>query len=161
MFALTRRAAATGFTLIEILVVVVILGLLAGIVIAQFVDSRKDAEQTAFVSSGRIFAEAAVRFHLDTGSYPEDSSSGDLPAGFEDYITPNQWVGGTPIGGVWDSENNSFGIISAMGVHFNGTGATRDDAYMQEIDAVVDNGDLATGFFRKIAGDRYYFIVAD
>ncbi len=161
MITLTRRAATTGFTLIEILIVVVILGVLAAIVIPQFTDASEDAQRQAFITSGLTFAKAAVRFQLDTGAYPEDSGSGTLPAGFGDYITYNQWVGGTPIGGVWDSENNSFGIISALGVHFNGTGATRDDAYMQEIDAVVDDGVLATGFFRKIAATRYYFIVLD
>jgi len=62
---------------------------------------------------------------------------------------------------VWDSENNSFGVISALGVHFNGTGDTRDDAFMQQIDANLDDGDLATGGLQKIADDRYYFIVAD
>ena len=68
---------------------------------------------------------------------------------------------GTPIGGVWDSANNAFGILSALGVHFDGTGTTQDDTYMQEIDAAFDDGSLTTGYFRKIAGNRYYFIVAE
>ncbi len=70
-------------------------------------------------------------------------------------------MGGTTIGGVWDSVNNSFGITSAIGVHFNGVGETRKDPYMREIDAAIDDGDLQTGWFQKIAGKRYYFIVAD
>ena len=73
----------------------------------------------------------------------------------------NKWEGGTPIGGVWDAENNSFGLTSSIGVHFNGMGKTRDDAYMQQIDAAMDDGDLATGGFRKIAGDRYYMVVVE
>jgi len=32
---------------------------------------------------------------------------------------------------------------------------------MQQIDEITDDGDLATGAFRKIADDRYYFIVAE
>ena len=152
--------ARAGFTLLEILIVVVILGILAAIVIVQVVDAREDAERTAFMTCGRIFAEAAARYHLDNGVYPEDSGSGTLPDGFGDYITSNQWEGGTPIGGVWDSENNSFGITSAIGVHFQ-FGPAKDDAYMQQIDADIDDGVLATGGFRKIAGNRYYFIVAD
>ncbi len=140
---------------------VVILGILAAIVIAQFRDVTQDAEQQAFISSGRIFADASVRFWLDNGVYLEDSSSGDLPVGFGDYINYNQWEGGTPIGGVWDSENNSFGFTHCLGVHFDGSGETRDDAYMQVSDANIDDDDLTTGYFRKIAGDRYYYIVAE
>ena len=150
-----------GFTLIEILIVVVILGILASIVIAQFRDASDDAVRATFLINGKTFVESAMRFRLDTGQFLEDSSSGALPAGFEQYVQPEKWVGGTPIGGVWDAELNSFGITSALGVHFNGSGATRDDAYMVQLDAAVDDGDLATGGFRKIAGDRYYFIIAD
>ena len=154
------RAGAAGFTLIEILIVLTLLGILAAIVIAQITNFTEDVERQAFITSGRTFAEAAERFNLDNGIYPEDSASGALPAGFGDYITYNQWEGGTPIGGVWDSDHD-FGISSAIGVHFDGTGATRDDAYMQEIDSAVDNGDLSTGFFRKLANERYYFVLLD
>lgn len=150
-----------GFTLIEILIVVVILGILASVVIAQFRNASDDAARAAFLINGKTFVESAMRFQLDTGQFPEDSGSGFLPAGFEQYIQAEKWVGGTPIGGVWDSELNSFSITSAIGVHFNGAGVTRDNAYMQQVDAMVDDGDLATGGFQQIANDRYYFIIKD
>ncbi len=154
-------AYRTGFTLIEILIVVVILGILASIVVAQFVDMSDGARQTTFIGNGQTFRAQAVVFELNTGEYPENSASGVLPQGFGYYVQHTNWVGDTPIGGVWDSERNSFGITSCIGVHFNGVGETRDDAYMQQIDEITDDGDLATGAFRKIAADRYYFIVAE
>ncbi len=59
-------------------------------------------------------------------------------------------------------EADSYGLTSALGVHFkNGTGDRKDDAYMQVIDAIIDDGDLSTGVFRKLAGRRYYFVVAE
>jgi prepilin-type N-terminal cleavage/methylation domain-containing protein len=150
-----------GFTLIELMFVIVILGVLASIVLGQFRDMTGDAGRSAFMTSGRIFTEAAMRFQLDTGEYPEDSSSGVLPVGFGDYVQVNRFEGGTPLGGVWDSENNSFGITSAIGVHFDGTGDTKDDAFMMEIDLAMDDGDLGTGRFRQLDADRYYFIIED
>ena len=156
----TRFARDRGFTLIELLIVMVIMGVLASLVIAQFRDSKDDAARTAFVSSGRTFIEAAQRYQLDNGDFPEDSASGSLPAGFGDYVQSNYWEGGTPIGGVWDSEKDSFGITSGVGVHFDGTGDPRDDTYMQQVDRSIDDGDLGSGGFQKIADDRYYFIVA-
>ena len=150
-----------GFTLIEILVVVVILGVLAAIVIPQFVNASGDTEKIAFIADRRIFADAAKRYKLQTGERLEDSSSGELPAGFEPYIQESRWTDPTPIGGVWDTELDSFGVKSALGVHFWGGGTARDDAYMQEIDAIFDNGDLNTGVFRKIADGRYYWILED
>jgi prepilin-type N-terminal cleavage/methylation domain-containing protein len=148
-----------GFTLLEILIVVVILGVLAAVVVASFNTTTDDARQNAFAASIRIFAKASMRYAIDHGSYVGDGSSGQVPAGFEPYVEPNTYTATTPIGGVWDTENNSFGIVSAVGVHFNGTGETRDDAYMTQIDAIVDDGDLSTGPFRKLAADRYYWIV--
>jgi len=148
-----------GFTLIELMFVIVILGVLASIVLGQFRDMTGDAGRSAFMTSGRIFTEAAMRFQLDTGDYPEDAASGVLPLGFGDYVQANRFEGGTPLGGVWDSEYDSFGIISAIGVHFDGTGDTKDDAFMLEIDLAMDDGDLGSGRFRQLDADRYYFII--
>ena len=50
-------------------------------------------------------------------------------------------------------------MASPAGVHFTDPQTARDDAYMQTIDAVVDNGDLATGFFRRVGARRYYFVL--
>jgi prepilin-type N-terminal cleavage/methylation domain-containing protein len=157
---LTSRGTL-GFTLIEILIVVTILGVLAAIIIAQFSGAAEEAKKNAFVTNIKIFVESAERFRLDTGEYLEDSSSGVLPAGFGDYVQQIKWESVTPIGGVWDAEYNSFGIISAVGVHFNGQGDTQDDAYMQTVDAIFDDGDLGAGFFRRLGGGRYYAVIAD
>ncbi len=152
---ITTRA----FTLIEILIVVVILGILAAIVIVQFVGAREDAEKAAFISSGQIFAQAATRFHLDNGVYPNDTSPGQLPVGFGEYINYNKWLAPTPIGGQWDAELNEDGITSAVGVVFDGSN-NKPDAFMLAIDAEIDDGDPETGFFRQFDDDGYFFVVA-
>ncbi|MEM9915733.1 MAG: type II secretion system protein [Planctomycetota bacterium] len=160
IFNIARRRR--GFTLVEILIVVVILGVLAAIVIPQFADATSQSSQSVFVTNLRHYTEAAQLYMFDTGDFPPDSSSGQLPSGFEEYINPDQWTAGTPIGGVWDIEyEDSGGVTSALGVHFDGTGQTRDDMYMREIDALVDDGDLATGRFRKLEDGRYYSIIRE
>lgn len=147
-----------GFTLVEILIVVIIVGVLGGIVVPQFSNAGTESSEACFVANLRAFVKAARVFRIRTGSYPEDSSSGVCPSGLEDYVSLAQWEGGTPLGGVWDAELNSFGYTSSIGVHFrNDVG--KDDLYMTEVDSLFDDGNLSTGGFRKIAADRYYYIV--
>jgi prepilin-type N-terminal cleavage/methylation domain-containing protein len=156
-----RNRLRQGFTLIEILVVVVILGVLASIVIAQFTGVSDDTERTAFITSGKIFVEAAHRYHLDHGSFP-NGAPGQLPDGFGDYVTAHQWESVTPIGGLWDSAEHAFGFTAALGV-FYGAGAPsphRDDDYMRQIDEAIDDGDLSTGSFQRVAATRYFWVVA-
>lgn len=150
-----------GFTLIEVLSVIVILGILASVVIAQFVDVSKDAEKTAFISSAKLFVNAAHRYRLDYGEFP-NGAPGRLPDGFGDYVTAHQFESVTPVGGLWDTATNAFGLEASVGVFF-GAGAPqphRDDVYMQEIDALIDDGDLSTGSFQKMSDTRYFFVVA-
>jgi general secretion pathway protein G len=155
-----KKSHTSGFTLVEILIVVTLLGVLASIVVPSFRSASDEAQHTTFVTNVKTFAEAAMLYREKTGQHLEDSGSGDCPTGWEPYIDERAWTSDTPIGGVWDFEQNSYGIVSAFGVHFMaGHGAQKDDAFMVEIDKLMDDGDLATGVFRKIDNDRYYYII--
>jgi len=155
-----RNPPPRGFTLVEILIVVVILGVLAAIVIPQFADAANATSKAAFATDIRNFATAIERYMATTGLVPADGSSGQLPAELADLIREDRYEDGTPIGGVWDIERNGFtGASVAVGVHFDGTGQSRDDDYMTTIDELIDDGDLETGGFRRLASDRYYLVV--
>ncbi|MGB0767534.1 MAG: type II secretion system protein [Phycisphaeraceae bacterium] len=151
------RARRTGFTLMEILIVVVILGILAAIVIPSFASATEDTRKNAFVQDLRQFESGILRYEIDNGEYPPDGGSGSVPLGLESYVDVGKWTDGTPIGGVWDNETDDV-LTAGMGVHFNGTGTTRDAAYMADIDGIIDDGNVTTGSFR-VYGDRYYRVI--
>ncbi|MCR9215666.1 MAG: prepilin-type N-terminal cleavage/methylation domain-containing protein [bacterium] len=151
-----------GFTLVEILIVVVILGILAAIVVPQFTSASESARQASFITNVKSFANATELYRVHYGTYPEDASTGSLPAGLDRWVREDDWTAITPIGGSWDSErNDTGGYACALGVHFDGRGTTQDDAFMQQIDEKFDDGDLEDGGFRRIADGRYYLIVAE
>lgn len=150
-----------GFTLVEILIVVVILGILAAIVVPMFSSAASETAQKTFASCLKTFDEAALYYEARTGELPLDGASGQCPAGWEDYIDAHRWARPTPIGGVWDTEVGMGGFAFSLGVHFwGGNGANPGDAYMSEIDNLIDDGDLTQGYFRKLDSDRYYIIVS-
>jgi len=151
-----------GFTLVEILIVVVILGILAAMIIPQFASATTQSRQSVFASNLKELTKAAELFKLENNAWPEDASSGSTPTGMENHIHAGNFESATPIGGVWDFEyQDSGGVTSAVGVHFNGTGETRGDAFMNEVDSLLDDGDVTTGRFRRLEANRYYFVIQE
>ena len=146
-----------GFTLIEILIVVVILGILAAIVIPAFASATEDTRKAAFAQDLRAFEGGLLRYEVDNSAFPPDGGSGTVPSGLEPYVNVPKWESGTPIGGVWDNETDDV-VTAGMGVHFNGTGDTRNATYMADIDLTIDDGEVSTGSFR-VFGDRYYRVL--
>lgn len=59
-----------GFTLIELMVVIIILGLLAGIVMPRIVGQTDKARYEATRAQMRILEDALKRYKLDNGVYP-------------------------------------------------------------------------------------------
>ena len=69
----TRNSITTpakGFTLIEILVVIAIIAVLAGILLAALSGVQKAAQKTQTESLMQSFARACDSFALDHGRYP-------------------------------------------------------------------------------------------
>lgn len=59
-----------GFTLIEIMVVVVILGILAGLIVPRIMDKPEEAKMTKARIQIKALEQALKFYKLDNGSYP-------------------------------------------------------------------------------------------
>lgn len=59
-----------GFTLIELMVVIVILGILAGLVVPKFMDSPEEARRTKAAVQIQSIEQALKLYKLDNGQYP-------------------------------------------------------------------------------------------
>lgn len=65
-----RKTASDAFTLIEIMVVVIILGILAATIIPQFMGTTRDAKVTKAKSDISELQAAIERFYIHMDRYP-------------------------------------------------------------------------------------------
>jgi len=65
------RPGAAGFTLLEILVVVVILGILAGLIVPRIMSRPEEAKQVMARMQIESLESALKLFKLDNGFYPD------------------------------------------------------------------------------------------
>ena len=64
-----------GFTLIELVIVIAILGILAGIAIPRFLDATATARGAKIVADLRTIDSAIVIYNAKTGAYPADTDA--------------------------------------------------------------------------------------
>lgn len=85
-----RKSPRHGFTLIEMLLVLVILATLAAIVIPKFAGRSQQAKVTQAISQIGSFKLALDTFEVDNGFYPRDLNAlFEMPSG----TTATQWQG--------------------------------------------------------------------
>ncbi|CBL47054.1 General secretion pathway protein G [gamma proteobacterium HdN1] len=70
MQKMSSRARVSGFTLIEVMVVVVILGILAGLVVVSVAGNTDKARATAARSDLAAISQALDLYKLDNFNYP-------------------------------------------------------------------------------------------
>jgi general secretion pathway protein G len=91
-----RRARASGFTLIEIMVVLVIIGVLAALIAPNVLDRASDAKVTAARTDVNNLMQALKLYKLDNQRFPSTEqglealvrkpSAGQVPPNWKSYL---------------------------------------------------------------------------
>jgi general secretion pathway protein G len=70
--AMETKRVRSGFTMVELMAVIVIIGLLAGVVAINVVGKIDKARVTATKANLKILHSAANQFKMDTGRFPSE-----------------------------------------------------------------------------------------
>jgi general secretion pathway protein G len=94
--AVAHRRAATGFTLIELMVVLVIIGVLAALIVPNVLDRADDARVTAARTDVNNLMQALKLYRLDNQRYPSAEqglealvrrpTTGPIPPNWKPYV---------------------------------------------------------------------------
>lgn len=153
-----KRVRPSGFTLMEIMIVVVIVGLLAVLALPAFKKARINAQASVIVNNFRSFSGSFQTYNLDTGEWPaEHMVAGAVPPGMEGTLKASDWIEGCPINGYYAFENPDDGNSVAVLLVAN----DMNIALQTRVDTLMDDGDLATGLIRGDNQSLDYYLEAD
>ncbi len=142
-----------GFTLVEILIVVIILGILAAIVIPQFTEASESARDSSLVSDLQTLRSQIELYKIQHhDNYPGDTTGDGMADSAADFLTD--------LTGTTDSDGAAvaFGTAGALGPYlqsFPTNPFVADDAASRNLSvgAAVPAGDDSTGWhFNTLIG---------
>lgn len=140
----TNKSLRRGFTLVELLVVIVIIAALAGLTAPMVIRQRKKADQTEAVNNARQIGIGLMEFENDYGTFPDDTTATAVKD-----ATDTALVSGT-------KSNDRFRQLIRAGIAQSETMFYAKTAYTKKPDGI-----LTTDIQALAAGEVGYGILMD
>jgi prepilin-type N-terminal cleavage/methylation domain-containing protein len=152
-----------AFSLVEIMIAVVIIGLLTALVLPTYRRITMRAKATAVVNDLRAFSTAFITYNLQNGQWPADEAARVIPAEMAGSLGATFELK-SPIGGYykWCAGASADGIEAqaALIIESDLSNPLSDDEDLRLlIDQQLDDGDLHTGLIQVGSTNSLVFII--
>jgi prepilin-type N-terminal cleavage/methylation domain-containing protein len=105
-----------GFTIVELLVVIVVLSVLAGLGLLKYIDLRNTARTASLVADVRAVTVGAFGYYADYATWPPEAAAGQVPVGLQPYLGGELSVSFDRVFYQLDFENIDLGGTPMVGV---------------------------------------------
>ncbi|ADE55815.1 type II secretion system protein [Coraliomargarita akajimensis] len=130
-----KRENLSGFSIIELMVVITVIGIVAMLGIPNFTNIKHRTEATVTANDLRKFADALKVYNLQNGGYPATLSSSNLPDAVSQNL-PAAWKNGQYR---WEyTSTDQYTFVLVYSLHFTSEQAVR-------VDKIIDDGNIAMG----------------
>ena len=109
-----RMSNRKGFTLVELLVVVAIIGILAAIAVPRFTDATTAAKKAKIQADLRTIDSAIMIYYAANSQYPTNLAT---LSGVQLAATPKEPSGAIKINGTTVPSGSTYGIVNGRAVY--------------------------------------------
>ncbi|MBL8159782.1 prepilin-type N-terminal cleavage/methylation domain-containing protein [Candidatus Saccharibacteria bacterium] len=169
---MNTRVRRAGFTIVELLIVIVVIGILAAIALATYTGVQERAAASSLVDTLKKTEKAFKAMAVDTGTttwWNDNSFTGaETPelytlTALRKYINtdelPSPSIAGVGVGWAYDNDGNTYNGCAAntngVNLYINNVSNTR---VITQIESMMDDGNTSCGRVRHVNGAIVYSV---